>query len=382
MIGFSHTPVEEEQIKQYARMLQLVGSLSDLFADSAVPYLNYRVVENAFCQSFQARNLSRSDCSFDAEKNGIGIGIKTFLEKNGSTLQKIAEFNSEHYKYRDLSNFKAIKIISEIRNDRIRATGSIFGTQKSIYHTVARNEHGLRIFEIPMENIQIENIRSKNIKSKGNILQFSDGQNEYSFNLSKSTLYKRFFTPAHFFEIPIDIIKDPFLKLNMLFPVTKAEVIKSFTAEDFKKIILPLYSEKSKRFYIPELSGLNQWNGNGRNRDQDEVYIRIPSWIHTYHPSFFPDRGTEFSLALSNGKIELAKVCQGGDKALMTNPNKALGNWILRDILRLKPGVLCSYEDLIRIGVDSVCVTKNSEKDFSLDFRPIGTYETFKNREF
>ena len=50
-------------------------------------------MENIFCISFGANNLSRSDISVDAGKNGIGIGLKTFLQSNGKTFQKVAEFN-------------------------------------------------------------------------------------------------------------------------------------------------------------------------------------------------------------------------------------------------------------------------------------------------
>ncbi|SHH69047.1 hypothetical protein SAMN02745135_01693, partial [Caloranaerobacter azorensis DSM 13643] len=86
---------EKDRQKIYAEMLKSIGALSRLFSESSTPYLAYRVVENIFCMAFQADNLSRSDCSADAAKNGIGFGIKTFLNGNGRTLQKVAEFNKD-----------------------------------------------------------------------------------------------------------------------------------------------------------------------------------------------------------------------------------------------------------------------------------------------
>ena len=55
-------------------------------------------------------------------------------------------------------------------------------------------------------------------------------------------------------------------------------------------------------------------------------------------PRFFPPRDTPFDLILPDGKILNAKVCQDNSKALMTNPNLALGDWLLRNVLNLKEG--------------------------------------------
>jgi hypothetical protein len=43
-----------------------------------------------------------------------GIGIKTFLEKNGATMQKIAEFNSEHNLFSGLNAEQKVRKISRI----------------------------------------------------------------------------------------------------------------------------------------------------------------------------------------------------------------------------------------------------------------------------
>lgn len=69
-------------------MLKVTGSLSNLFTNSENPYLYYRAMENIFCKAFKANNLSRSDISVDAGKNGMGIGLKTFLQENRKSFQK------------------------------------------------------------------------------------------------------------------------------------------------------------------------------------------------------------------------------------------------------------------------------------------------------
>ncbi len=37
---------------KYFDMLSLLGSLSGLFSDNTIPYLNYRITENIFCKYY------------------------------------------------------------------------------------------------------------------------------------------------------------------------------------------------------------------------------------------------------------------------------------------------------------------------------------------
>lgn len=114
MIFLQHQP---EKIENYTHLLKIIGSLSKLFSDSTSPYLSYRVSENLFCRAFDAKNLSRSDVSVDASKKtnevNFGIGIKTFLEQKGNTIQKIAEFNRDKKRYQESSPDEIIKIMSK-----------------------------------------------------------------------------------------------------------------------------------------------------------------------------------------------------------------------------------------------------------------------------
>ena len=68
----------------------------------------------------------------------------------------------------------------------------------------------------------------------------------------------------------------------------------------------------------------------------------------------------------------------------MSNPNKALGKWLLRDLLDFEEGRILKYEDLERIGVDTVIFTKIDNNNYKLDFAELGYYEeaNFIDEEF
>lgn len=370
---------KKEQIEYYKEMIKTIGSLSRLFSESNEPYIQYRIAENLFCKSFEAKNLSRTDCSADASKGTLGIGIKTFLDKNGATMQKVAEFNSEHRLFNHLSPEKKILKVSELRNKRIETTKRIFGLDNMVYHCVTRKEGAVLVYETTMDLVHIEKIHK--IEDRGNSINFSDGKNEYSFNITKSTLYKRFYTRDLAFNLPVKILDDPFEALEKMLREVRVSVNFAPIKEQ-EHVFLPLYSIKSKEKVVPEKSGLNQWNALGRPRNPDEVYIPIPAWIHEANPKFFPSRDTPFSLVLPNNKEMSAKVCQDGSKALMSNPNAALGKWLLRDVLSLKERELLTYHRLEEIGLDSVVIYKTEDGKYDIDFTKIGSYEQFCDKNY
>ncbi len=357
--------------REYQKFLKVVGCLSNLFSDSKTPYLYYRVAEKIFCRAFQAEDLSRSDVSADAKKGKLGIGLKTFLAGNNKTFQKIAEFNSDRNLYAHLEAKQLIKKVSELRNARIDFTESTHELDKSIYHCVLRESGQFKIFEESMDKVNIDKISV--IKKNKSSIVFSDGKNEYSFLLSKSTLTKRFVTKPIIYEFDVDILDDPLVDLNRLFIQDGLNYERDFRVKE--TIYLPLYGHDLTVF---ERSGLNQWNARGRERDPNEVYIPIPSEINKKHPKFFPDRDMPFSLKLPNGKSMQSKVCQDNSKALMSYSNKELGKWILRDILKLNEGELLTYEKLQIIGIDSVRIDKINEIEFEINFSKIGSYQEFE----
>ena len=109
------------------------------------------------------------------------------------------------------------------------------------------------------------------------------------------------------------------------------------------------------------------------------MYIAIPSLIHQLAPCFFPGRDITFNLRIPNGEVLTAKLCQEGSKALMTNPNNALAEWMLRRVLGLNEGELLSYQRLKEVGYDSVRIIKISESNYKIEFALLNEYEQFLN---
>ncbi|OPA77090.1 hypothetical protein BFG05_04010 [Campylobacter pinnipediorum subsp. pinnipediorum] len=372
--------------KLYIDLLEVTGSLSNLFAESSNPFLYYRAMENIFCKAFDAENLSRSDVSADAGKDGIGIGLKTFLQNNGNTFQKVAEFNKDSNVLRNLKDMELVKKVASMRNERIKSTMRICGLNDMMYHLVTRSDKYMAIYEEHMDLIDIDSIRIT--KKNKNTIHFGDNIHDYSFSLSKSTLLKRFDTSdtRKIFGFYVDILDDPYdFLLSIESRKDDVDKIKLINTNDdiVDYIILPLYSPKTNE--VEERSGLNQWNARGRKRNENEVYIAIPSFIHKNKKNFFEyntdDYKTEpFNVKLPNGKILNMKVAQQGGKALMSNPNSALGEWILREILELKPMELVTKEQLDIIGIDSVKLSKSKAGIFYLDFLKSGSFEEFEEK--
>lgn len=363
--------------KIYQDMLAISGSLTRLFSDSNVPYLVYRSVENAFCEAFGAENLSRSDSAVDAVKNGIGIGIKTFLNANGYTSQKIAEFNRDSSQFNHISNPKElVRVVSQLRNARLDLAKRTYNLHTLVYHCVVRDPYSIMVYETPMDPIDIQSIKGVSFNANQNVVVFSDSKHQYRFNISKSTLYRHFRTENILLDIPVRILDNPFSVLSKIDSIEDMTLSFAEIKQEAPSVFLPLFSDRGGR-HVPQRSGLNQWNAKGRPRDLSEVYIPIPAWIHQNFPDFFPDRDTEFKLRLPDGTNLSAKVCQENRKALMTNPNLALGKWLLRKVLNLAEGELLTYEKLEELGIDSVVVYKDADREYSIQFAELGSYDDF-----
>jgi len=381
----SFAEIDIENNGDYLKLLSAVSKLSGLFSDSSVPLINYRVAENIFCRSFDAYNLSRSDVAYDANYKSVGIGLKTFRSKSNSKTEKIAEFNSlssylQKYKGKDL----AIKL-GDYRNERIGLANRLYDIKYSIYHIVARRQKELLIFETDYDYIDTSNIQL--VKENKASLQFSDGNNNYSYNYSKSTLYRKFLIPKNAFKLPIEIIEDPYSLLLDLFSKKKTDAL----VKGLDYIVLPLYGIKDKAKFVFEKSGLNQWRAGGRKRDKNEVYIPVPAKVHHNFPNFFPsikNSKNHFNLHLPNRKTFKASMCQKAmitidgkkinkGKGLMTKSNKGLGDWLLRKALQLKEGEIATIEMLIELGYDSVIIIKESENNYKIDIMKSDSYEEF-----
>lgn len=385
---------------EYIKLLTVIAKLSKLFSNSSAPFLQYRIAENLFCKCYDVVNLSRKDTAFDAKYGNIGVGIKTFVMPNNVKSEKIAEFNKLSSELNVLNEKDLAERVSLERNKRILSGMFLDGIESSIYHIIARKTNQWIVFETNYDLIDIKNIHSIK-KSKAGI-QFKDSKNDYSYNFSKSTLYRKFEIPLKSYSFPVTIINDPFDFLS--------EVLENKTIEIFPKekeliagidfIILPLYGYKKNPLnglnerFVYTSSGLNQWHSKPRkgqvSRGLGEVYIPVPSKIHKLFPDFFPPnlKGNIFDLEIPTGEIFKAKMCQdqmisidgvkiNKGKGLMTNPNKSLSVWLLRNLLQLAEGELATIEKLENIGFDSVVIYKINKNHFKIDKAKSNSYEDF-----
>ena len=144
------------QRENYKKMLSIIGSLTELFSESDCPYIPYRAHENVFCRYFEAENLARLDCSADAKKGRVGIGLKTWT---GSGDQKVAEFGKLRSKLLGLEGLDLVRKVAEYRNERIRVTQRLNGIDEMVYHILRRIPGAMEIVECGFDYIDIEAIQ-------------------------------------------------------------------------------------------------------------------------------------------------------------------------------------------------------------------------------
>ena len=185
---YKYADFPNEKREHYENMLKIVGSLSRLFSENDVPYLDSRVAENLYCKYFDAENKSRDDSSIDAVYKKAGIGIKTFA---GNGAQKVAEFNKDVLIFSNLPALQKAKKISELRNKRIQAAKAIYGINEAHYHCIRREKGKMILCESNMDLIDISRLEIAGDNTAKSI-KFSDGINNYIFNISKSVLLKQF----------------------------------------------------------------------------------------------------------------------------------------------------------------------------------------------
>ncbi len=364
----------DQQLTQYKEQLKTIASFSRLFSESATPLIHYRSTEFIYCACFGARNVARDDATIDAVYNSddaegiIGVGIKTFEEKNNGSNQKIAEFDKAITSWGNLRGRRLVREIATYRNDRIETAKATYGLGGIIYHCILRNRDGvIKVYEEDMFPINFENVRIiKDTKAK---CVFEDEHAEYTFYRSKSTLTKRFDfrgeQPLLSFEIRM--IENPMNALNKLIERLNNE---DYHIESRQEIVLPLYSFKGKERYVYPKSGLNLWNAGGRERNLNEIEIRVPRNMRVTVREFLGEIDEPWQLHLPNGQDTVLnmKVCQENGKAIMSNPNEALGRWILRYALQIEAGHVMTYEDLLQKGVNALVLRKRDDGSFECDF--------------
>ena len=366
--------------KKYTDLITGIAQLSSIYSDSDKPYLEYRSTEKMFCEAFSAENKTRQDVSVDAVKLKDGIGIKTFVSSsNVNKYEKIAEFvNREKYPLNNKDFLQMIKEVAEYRNKRIEDTLKLFDINNTVYHYLVRSTGKIHICECPLISIDLDSIELLSDQSSGNKVRFKDKNFDYFFHLTKHTLFKNFeyADPFDTLEISSDIDEKRMTwAINELLSRRVSDV--SFLLNKYEYVVLPLYSTTTEE--VPEKSGLNQWNASGRQRNCNELYIPIPKVVHERKPGFFPPRDHKFTLLAQDGKSFSAKVCQDNSKALMTDPNRDLGKWLLRDMLQLKEGELATLEHLRRKDSDTVIVYKLGKDEYQIGLHSLGGFEREHN---
>lgn len=420
-------------LTKYLKLLKPVASLSYLFSDNEIPYVNSKFVERLYVRSSEAEDTAADNSSFDAiAPVKVGVGIKTFVSSRSakSETEKIAEFTKDANAgmFDGLDDEQLLRKAIELRNLRLASDANSYGLHinNAIYHCLIRIEGGAIIQEEPMSLVDVPKLhpvdgQGRELREIGDKVILSDGINTYSYNKSKRVLYKKFkvnIPPSAEFGglINLPINKNILNELSggifsgrldhadnfSVLETLQMPLIFASDNEDEEtkpprmslkdSIILPLYSTKGGKKEVPEKSGINQWNAGGRLRKFGEAYIPIPSWIYRSYPNFLPLRNQYFRLKLQDGTIQRAKICQDGGKALMTDPNDKLCAWfysaiepnltydkIMNRLLEKRP---YTYADLVRVGKDSVKITKATpglDYDFSLTFCPLDTFEDFKD---
>lgn len=394
----------EKEKKEYIKFLKIFGALSGLFKDiengsnANRPYLYYRNHEQLFARVFEVEDLTRHDSAFDAIAviNGvrIGIGLKTWVHLRDKTYQKVAEFNKlASTIIQPLveagDTLELVKKIASLRNERILLDQRAYGTDHAVYHNITRDCNVMNIVESSYDLVDIESIKVEKKQKRKGVFDFKDKNHKYKFYLSKSVLLQEFDASSDVLieKIPIKLFEDPFELLAQIKMEKKLLVDKK--NRDF--IYLPMYSDRDG--VVQERSALNAWNGPPKNpkkpkpRPKNETYIPIPAWVHRKYPYFFgfdadnrEERGasSKFLLHLPDGRALKAIVTQDGGKSLQTDPQGALGEWILRDVLKLEYGEVLTMDKLRILGIDSFRIIKIGTGEFKIDLAETNSFEEWK----
>ncbi|MGL4652685.1 hypothetical protein [Cetobacterium sp.] len=395
---------------EYKKFLKIFGALSALFKDTTEgtnaqkPYLYYRNHEQLFARVFSVEDLTRKDGAFDMllDKGSerIGIGLKTWIHSNDITFQKVAEFNkaSNLIKYGDPEN--VIRQVAELRNERLLLDKRLHNTNKDVYHFITRDDGVMNIVEGEYRLIDLDSIELTKYSDKS--YEFKDQYHNYRFNKSKSTLFKKFdASETEVIEkISIEQLNDPFELLEKLHVdgmslQQSLDLLKqkeSSTKKSKESIYLPLYQDKKEGRIVTASSGVNMRHGKpkaiGSNtpRPEFEIEVRISTWIHRVFPGFFgidafnPEEiaTSNFNLILPDGRKLAGRIKQDNGKSLQTNPQGALGEWILKDVLGLENREVVTMELLEKLGIDSLKITKVDDNNFKITVAETFAYEKFK----
>ena len=160
-------------------------------------------------------------------------------------------------------------------------------------------------------------------------------------------------------------------------------------------IFLPLYSYKTGE--ISEKSGINAWNGAPKSSGQKsgrpayEVYLPVPRELHKKVNGWFgtdtlsgDGTSVQFTLHFPDGQEIPGRLTQQGYKSFQTNPQQALGEWLIKNVLNVEKGTVLTKALLDDRGVDCVRLWHDDPEDVEniwIDFATSGTFERFMSIE-
>lgn len=405
-----------EQQQQYVNFLEMYGSLSGMFnqksSESGAPYLDSKFQETVYARSFDSKDVDTGntphDIKSDFSDGSVGIGIKTWLNSKPS-FQKVMQLKKMKNEIEQFNNPKKVEElaykIASIKNDRLDADYARLGLKEddNIYHYVTRDEGKLVIQETSYPKIDIPTLQPEELNKHS--FTFCDRYKSYKYTFGDSQVWMKFGgknDSSIIDEVKVDILKDPFDFMKTAFEAQEKLALQKESSKKLDYTYLPLYSYSSKQ--VEEKSGLNAFNAAPKNvggdRPEAEVYIPIPMKYWKKHPNWFNKsvdmrnhnkykmitgkKNLPFKLHLPNGEVYPAHVGQSNFKALETDPQNALGKWLLYDIFKLAPGELLTNDKLIEIGLDSVKLWHEDPDDFSnvwIDFAPLGSFEKYMSGE-
>lgn len=408
----------QKEKDEYIEFLKIFGALSGLFKDNQEganarkPYLYYRNHEQLFARVFNVEDLTRKDSAFDAlgpwKNDRVGIGLKTWIHTKDNTYQKVAEFNKLAPEViapliKNGTSEEVIRKVSQLRNERIMLDKRLYKTDRDVYHFITRDDDVMNIIETPYDLIDIDSLE---LISDGKTYTFKDKLRNYKFYTSKSVLLEEFDASAGEIieQIPIEQFDDPFELIRMINLPKENYEVACEEKEDYEvvneEIILPLYQDKKEGPVVSDCSGINIRHSKPKNkgsntpRPEYEIEVRVSTWIHHIFPKFFGINAfdndeihnkelNDFDLVLPDGRVLRGRIKQENGKSLQTNPQGALGEWILKDVLGLENREVVTMDYLKTLGIDSLRITKLDDKHFKITVAETGAYEKFKlnNRE-
>lgn len=403
----------QKEKDEYIEFLKIFGALSGLFKDNKEganarkPYLYYRNHEQLFARVFNVEDLTRKDSAFDAlgpwENDRVGIGLKTWIHTKDNTYQKVAEFNKLAPEViapliKNGTSEEVIRKVSQLRNERIMLDKRLYKTDRDVYHFITRDDDVMNIIETPYDLIDIDSLE---LISDGKTYTFKDKLHNYKFYTSKSVLLEEFDASAGEIveQIPIEQFNDPFELIRMINLPKENYEVACEEKEDYEvineEIILPLYQDKKEGPVVSDCSGINIRHSKPKNkgsntpRPEYEIEVRVSAWIHHIFPKFFGINAfdndeihnkelNDFDLVLPDGRVLRGRIKQENGKSLQTNPQGALGEWILKDVLGLENREVVTMDYLKTLGIDSLRITKLDDKHFKITVAETGAYEKFK----